>query len=208
RTAGSKPDARTAADPRPDGRKPVERFRCAACHQLPEAGEHSRVARLGPRSDWQQSCAGRPDSKKDRPGYGLSEIDARAVTLYYTTRHPIPDGQAVRPDGRRLLAEHNCLACHVRDGTGETFPLPPPLLAEQLTAVARQFPDLAPLVPAMTPPSLNSVGDKLTDQALADAIARKGDPHRPYLQVRMPRFALGEEELGAIVNELVGTDRV
>src|SRR5262249_35875345 len=120
----------------------------------------------------------------------------------------VPDGQVARPDGRLLMAEFNCLACHTRDGTGETIPLRPPLLAEKLTAVARQFPDLAPLVPAMTPPSLNSVGDKLTDRALADAVAPTGDAHRPYLNVRMPRFAPGDEELRAIVKELVDTDRV
>lgn len=207
KTADSNPQFNPAAEPRPDGRKLVEQFRCAACHRLPEAAEHTRVARLDSRSDWEQSCIGRPDAKKHRPGYGLSESDARAVRLYFASRRPVPDGQAIRPDGRALLAEHNCLACHVRDGTGETFPLRPPLLAEKLTAVAANFPDLAPLVPAMTPPSLNSVGDKLTDQALADAIARKGDAHRPYLNVRMPRFALSEDELRAIVQELVATDR-
>ncbi|HTK73929.1 MAG TPA: c-type cytochrome, partial [Gemmataceae bacterium] len=208
KTTGAKFDARTAAESTAEGRKLIEEFRCAACHRMPEAVESSGTARLGARSNWQRSCAGRPDSMKRRPGYGLSESDARAVALYYTNRRPIPDVRAARPDGRLLLAEHNCLACHVRDGTSETVPLRPPLLAEKLTAVARKFPDLAPLVPAMTPPSLNSVGDKLTDQALADVIARKGDAHRPYLHVRMPRFNLSEEELRSIVNELVETDRV
>lgn len=208
KTDAPKFGSRTDAGPRPDGRKLVEQFRCAACHRLPETVEATRIGRLGARSDWPQSCAGRPDSTKQRPAYGLNQRDAAAVKLYFTTRRPNPDGSAPRPDGRLLLAEHNCLACHVRDGTGEQFALRSPLLAEKLTAVARQFPDLAPLVPAMTPPSLNSVGDKLTEQALADAIARKSDPHRPYLQVRMPRFALSADELAAIVNELVGTDRV
>jgi mono/diheme cytochrome c family protein len=201
-------DFRPAAEPRPGGRKLVEQFRCSACHRLPEAVEAPHVARLGARSDWRKSCAGPPDVDKHRPGYRLSDSDARAVALYYTTRRPLADGPAVRKDGRLLLADHNCFACHVRDGTGETVPLRPPLLAEKLTTVARQFPDLAPLVPAMTPPSLNSVGDKLSDRALADAIARKGDSHRPYLHVRMPRFALGDEKLATIVEELVATDRV
>src|SRR5439155_8933185 len=128
--------------------------------------------------------------------------------LYYSSRRSVPDAPATRPDGRLLLAEHNCLACHVRDGTSETIPLRPPVLADKLTAVGQRYPDLAPLLPALTPPSLNGVGDKLTDRALADAIARRGDAHRPYLQVRMPRFALNEDELAAIVRELVETDRV
>jgi mono/diheme cytochrome c family protein len=208
KTAGAKSEDHPTAEPRPDGRKLVEEFRCADCHRLPETTKHAPVAELNARSDWQQSCAGRPDTNKHRPGFGLNEKDAGVVRLYYTSRRPNSERQTAPPDGRSLLAEHNCLACHVRDGTAETIPLRPPLLAEKLTQVARKFPDLAPLVPAMTPPSLNSVGDKLSDKALADAIARKGDAHRSYLNVRMPRFALGQEELAAIVKELVGTDRV
>jgi mono/diheme cytochrome c family protein len=208
KAGGAKPDARPAADAGADGKKLVEQFRCAACHRLPETADFPRVAQLDARSDWRRACTGRSDAAARRPRYQLGEADARAVRQYYTTRRSTPDARDAQTDGRQLLAEHNCLACHVCDGTGESFPLRPPLLAEKLTAVARQFPDLAPLVPAMMPPSLNSVGDKLTDPALADAIARKGDPHRPYLQVRMPRFALSEEELAAIVKELVAADRM
>src|SRR5439155_12901038 len=137
------------------------------------------AVRLRAGSVWQRSCLGPPDAAKHRPGYRLSDNDARAVRLYYTSRQPVAAGQASRPDGRVLMAEHNCLACHVRDGTGETIPMRAPLLADKLTAVAQRYPDLAPLVPALTPPALNSVGDKLTDRALADAIARRGEPHRP-----------------------------
>src|SRR5439155_12053673 len=107
-----------------------------------------------------------------------------------------------------LLAEYNCLACHAREGTRESSPLLPPLLSENLAAVARRYPDLAPLVPALTPPALNSVGDKLTDQALADAIARRGQPQRSYLQVSMPRFPLHDAELQAIVRYWIDADRV
>jgi len=49
-------------------------------------------------------------------------------------------------------------------------PLLPPLLADKLTAVVKRYPDLAPQVPALTPPALNSVGDKLTHSALVEAI--------------------------------------
>src|SRR5262249_9150135 len=87
-------------------------------------------------------------------------------------------------------------------------PLLPPLLADKLTAVGQRYPDLAALIPALTPPALNSVGDKLTDQALTEAIARRGEPHRPYLQVRMPRFPLADADLQALARRPVAADRV
>ncbi|HEY7426291.1 MAG TPA: c-type cytochrome, partial [Gemmataceae bacterium] len=188
-----------------EGRKLVEQFRCLACHRLPEAASekvtHS-APRLGERSNWGRSCVGTPDTTKHRPGYRLSKLDAQALRLYYT------GARAPQRDGRLLLAEHNCLACHAREGTRETIPLLPPLLADKLTAVGKRYADLAPLAPALTPPALNSAGDKLTDSALVESIARRGEPHRPYLHVRMPRFPLSDEDLHALVRHLIDTDRI
>ena len=143
-----------------------------------------------------------PDARKHRPGYRLSKDDARALRRYYATARTAPR------DGRLLLAEYNCLACHAREGTREAIPLLPPLLADKLAAVSKRYPDLAPQVPALTPPAFNSVGDKLTDAALVESIARRGEPHRPYLRVRMPRFPLGDDDLHTLVRHLIDTDRV
>jgi cytochrome c553 len=209
---GHKSPAPDAASRRDEGRKLVEQLRCGACHRLPGVTADKPApppVRLGGGSDWGQSCLGPPDPCKHRPGYHLSESDARAVRLYHAGRHPASAGKPPgRPDGRLLLVEHNCLACHPREGAREGVPLLPPLLADKLAAVARRYPALAAQVPALTPLPLNSAGDKLTDRALADAVARRGDAHRPYLQVRMPRFPLGDEEVQAIVQHLVSTDRV
>jgi hypothetical protein len=60
----------------------------------------------------------------------------------------------------------------------------------------------------MTPPPLTSVGDKLHDGALRDAIRRAGAPHRPYLLVRMPRFGLSDDELSSLVDRLIAEDRI
>jgi cytochrome c553 len=186
-----------------DSRQLIEQFRCAACHSLPEAASVIHPApRLDARSNWDRACIGAPDPATHRPGYRLSSGDARAVRAYYTGVRSTPD------DGRLLLAEHNCLACHAREGTRETLPLLPALLADKLAAVAKRYPDLAPLVPALTPPALNSAGDKLTDEALTEAIARRGEPHRPYLHVRMPRFALADDNLHALTRHLIDIDRI
>ncbi|HTU18402.1 MAG TPA: hypothetical protein VMG10_10115 [Gemmataceae bacterium] len=202
RQAG-KPDLRP--DRGAEGRKLVEQFRCAVCHRLPEnlRDAASRSApQLDARSSWDRSCVGLPDANKHRPGYRLSQDDARTLRRYFATARSTPS------DGHLLLAEHNCLACHAREGTREAISLLPPLLAEKLAAVSKRYPDLAPQIPALTPPALNSVGDKLTDAALIEAIARRGEPHRPYLSVRMPRFPLGDEDLHALVRHLIDTDRV
>ncbi len=188
-----------------EGRKLAQQFGCVACHRLPETirDTASRSApRLHERSDWDRSCAGLPDVKKHRPGYRLNKDDARALRRYYAAVRFSPR------DGQLVLVEHNCLACHAREGTREAIPLLPPLLSDKLAAVSKRYPDLAPQIPALTPPALNSVGDKLTDAALNESIARRGQPHRPYLRVRMPRFPLGEDDLQALVHHLIDTDRV
>jgi cbb3-type cytochrome oxidase cytochrome c subunit len=206
---------RDSAPSRAKGRKLVEQFRCAACHRLPETSaatpaptKTALAPHLGTASNWQHGCLGPPDPRKQRPGYRLLDRDARALRIYYTSRQ----GQAVSPrgsaDGRLLLAEYNCLACHEREGTHVVNPLATPVLAERLTLVARRYSELAPLVPAMTPPPLTSVGDKLHDKALVEAIARRGQPHRPYLGVRMPRFPLSDEHLHGLIQYLVASDRV
>jgi glucose/arabinose dehydrogenase len=211
---GRAPDfaARGSTDRHAAGRAVVEQFRCGACHALPGAGDNVQSAPaprgLSGQSAWGQSCLGAPDPAKHRPGYRLNEKDSQAVRRYYTTRRPVPKGQPAQPDGRLLLADHNCLACHVREAESEGTPLLPPLLADKLAAVAGRYPDLAPAVPSLTPPALTSVGDKLTDDALAAAIARRDPTHRPYLQVRMPRFTFRDGELHALVQHLVAADRV
>lgn len=188
-----------------EGKNLFEQLRCAACHRVGDADRQAAqpaVAVLAAKSDWEQGCLGSPT--KQRPGYNLAQRDAAAVRTFYTQR--LPESTKSRL-GRSLLAELNCLACHAREGTREGVPLAPRALADKLTALGRKYSDLAALIPALTPPTLTSVGDKLHDQALADAIARRGEPHRSYLRVRMPRFPLKDEELSALVQHLVDADR-
>ena len=102
--------------------------------------------------------------------------------------------------GRDVLDERQCLACHARDGGSG--------LTATVGAVVERHGSLAPRIPAFTPPSLTSVGDKLHDSALDQAIARSGAPRRPWLAARMPKFALSDAELRAVREELIGADRV
>ncbi|HJT35353.1 MAG TPA: c-type cytochrome [Pirellulales bacterium] len=178
------------------GKQLVEELRCGACHHLPQPAIASvnppHVDPKGPRGG---GCLGLPDRPARRPGYHLSKSDRAALEEYLAVRI-----SPARPDGLFVLREHNCLACHSRDAT--------PGIAEQLPRTAQRHSELAPRLPTLSPPSLTQVGDKLHDSALADAIALRGPPLRPWLAVRMPRFSLSPEELTALTQYLTTIDRI
>ncbi|MDX1947498.1 MAG: c-type cytochrome, partial [Pirellulaceae bacterium] len=192
-----------------EGQKLVARFRCAACHRL-EVGEPvvpEKVRPITTASDWSRSCAGSSDSTKARPGYRLSAADQRALQAYYSATLPAAK-PTIQARGRDLLVKLNCLSCHLREGIDRQTASLPARLQDKLAAVVAVYDDLGKQVPAMTPPALNSVGDKLTGAALAAAIRREGPVHRSYLQVRMPKFRLTDEQLADLASYFVVTDRI
>jgi mono/diheme cytochrome c family protein len=78
------------------------------------------------------------------------------------------------------VAELGCAACHRRDGTGG----PEPARAAFFTGTGEDLGD-----EGRFPPSLDHVGYKLIQPALADTIAH-GTRLRPYLKTRMPAFGV------------------
>ena len=74
-------------------------------------------------------------------------------------------------------------------------------LAPQLTHLSRHAPDLAPILPALVPPSLESVGDKLHEKALAEAITTAVGVRRKFWSVHQALMHLGLRELRNIVLE-------
>jgi mono/diheme cytochrome c family protein len=196
------------------GERIVTEQRCAACHALPGMGEAAKVSRLKPlssASEWKRSCASTEDAAAGQPRYRLSAADAVALTAYYSA---VSDAKVARQvaspqaAGRDLLVELNCLACHAREGIDRQVHALPGGLEKHLAAVVAQHDALGKQVPAMTPPALNAVGDKLTDEALAAAIRREGKVHRPYLMARMPKFRLTDQQLAALVAYFTATDRI
>ncbi|REK09942.1 MAG: hypothetical protein DWQ37_17735 [Planctomycetota bacterium] len=182
--------------------KLIQQARCAACHALPKplAGEESHAAfklKLDALSQDDGTCLGEPDARSLRPGYRLSAQDRRAIRIFL---QDIADEVPAPPAGERLLAEHNCLACHARgasEGLGEHLPL-----------VAEVEPELRDVLPALSPPALFGVGDKLQDKALAEALEAPQPPRRPWLHVRMPKFHFSPEETDALVDYFVAADRI
>jgi len=185
---------------RKTGRRLVEAFRCGHCHALPEALDKGakRLPPIGAQANWRKSCLVRSDGAKHRPTYTLSQAQRDAVEQYF---RELPAARRPAPlEGRFVLTERNCLACHARGLT--------PGIAGHAERVAEAQPELAPILASLAPPALSGVGDKLHEEALAAAISLKQPPLRPWLSVRMPRFDLADDELRALTEHLVASDRI
>ncbi len=180
------------------GRELVTASRCAACHQIAGHSAPSQsVKGINIDANWQKACSQLASPTNSQPAYGLSKADQAAVVAYFTEMQgTLPQSESMHV----AFEQHRCFACHLRDQHAG--------LAPSLTAVAKAYPDLVNQVPAMTPPPLTSVGDKLHDGAIAQSIMRSGEVHRPYLSVRMPKFRLTEVELKRLVEQFVSMDRV
>lgn len=183
------------------GRELVSEHRCGACHRLPGKPEVPALAKaLAPKISADDGCLGSPDERKERPGYRLSDGEQAAISEYLSTVSRTPTGDRAADEGRFVLVERNCLGCHSRGLTNG--------LADRVPAVTAAAPELAAVQAALLPPSLNGVGDKLTDAALIAAIKTERPPLRPWLRVRMPKFDLSETETTAIPTYLIDHDRI
>ena len=191
-------DAQTIAR----GRELVGTHRCAACHTLPAdatAWAAPIAGRLSAASNWKESCLGSPNLDANRPGYLLVEEQRQQIEQYVKS---VPSGGAAGEaplDGRLVMDEHNCLACHKRGSSAG--------IEANLPKILAAYADLAPVAPLLAPPALDSIGDKLQDDALVEAIRSAGE-RRPWLKIRMPEFRLSDQEQAAMVRHLVDTDRI
>jgi len=180
------------------GEQLYRRLRCAACHARPAIIDAGPLPI--PRTPrWERSCLGEPASDRARPGYRLPGSLRAAIVEYYSQRS---DTAFVDSEisGAELLAEQGCLGCHSRGANRG--------LSEQLPELLEAEPDLVDVAAALTPPSLDGVGDKLHAAWLAQAIWRRGPRLRPWLAVRMPRFRLSEAEVQQLAEWLAAQDRL
>ncbi|WP_254507178.1 c-type cytochrome [Anatilimnocola floriformis] len=194
-------------------REIARKYRCDECHRLPEQEQIAKLpaakslADLTATSNWEKSCV--RETAKDPSGQPLFTHAAPvsdALKDYFSQR-VAPDKTSLnKPDGAQLVIENNCLACHSREP--QLAGVLPKKFGDKLVRLAESDPELAPQIPALTPPSLNSVGDKLTDAALAGAITRAGPAHRPYLQVQMPKFRLSKAQIEQVSAHFIGSDRI
>jgi len=188
------------------GRKLAGEHRCAACHVMPGKPATGEVAKgvrskLPAKPNWDASCLADADLPKHRPGYALHEEAAKPIRAYLAAQLALAgDVPAVDPqEGAFVMAERQCLSCHARD--------PASGIAPHLAKVVALDGELAAQLPALAPPALNGVGDKLHEQSLLWSIEATR-PLRPWLRIRMPRFTLDAREKKALVDYFVAHDRI
>ncbi|HUG91669.1 MAG TPA: PQQ-dependent sugar dehydrogenase [Planctomycetaceae bacterium] len=192
-------------DSRPLGRQLVENARCAACHRIP--GVDLALAGVPdlsrPAGDWEKSCIGEAAARTShRPAYAAFNPDDVQALKAYVAAHAGPLSAESRFDrGRRALERQNCLACHERD------------TSKGIEGLARRVSELDEALrgqsQGLIPPALTAVGDKLVDDALGRAVSGEQSKRRlPWLFVRMPRFAHSAGDKAALVEYLIGHDRL
>ncbi len=191
----------------------LERRRCLACHnavvsqsesiqsQVEQArrrmSDRRTVIEMPRRATSYSGCMGKGDPAGSHPGFDLSQEDRQSIDQLLNHL------QAVKSP-RIFLAEEairtaRCLHCHVREGEGG--------MDETLARVATVYTDLSPRLPALRPPSLNQVGDKLHRRALVETLV-SGPQHRPWLQVRMPQLSMDKAIVDRLVDRIIDSDRL
>ena len=183
------------------GKALIRQHRCQQCHRLPAAIQDSSPARIRlniANVNWDRSCAG--SQGKDRPTYGLGAKQQAALQEYFSQ---LPNDHVEKTnslDGKFLMRERNCLGCHSRGSERG--------LEAQIQAIATAEHALNRKMANIKPPALDSIGDKLHDRVLIDAITTLRQPRRNWLSVRMPKFRFAEDEAEAIANYLIQEDRI
>ena len=175
----------------------IQKHRCGACHELPERfAVELQTIPLTANSDWDEGCLTAADAGRRVPGFGLNASQRNALRTFFAEEQPAPGPV----DGHQLMVENNCLSCHSRDLAEGNTP--------QLASIAKHIPETAARLAALSPPALTGVGDKLTERALKESIQRTGSPLRSWLDVRMPKFRFTPQQLSAVVQYLIGHDRI
>jgi cbb3-type cytochrome oxidase cytochrome c subunit len=215
--ASSSADSKTADEARKTNavkaRELAKKHRCDQCHRMPQENEVAKLTApkaapvLSNNSLWEQSCAlENVERAKSQPQFQLPKTAGAALKTYFSSRIVGGEKLAPQPTGEQLLIENNCLACHAREP--QPAGVLPKKFSDKLVQLAAAKEEFASQLATLTPPSLNSVGDKLTDEALAAAITRAGPAHRPYLQVQMPKFRLAPEQSQQLAAHLIDQDRI
>ena len=179
------------------GRVVIERLQCAGCHAIRGFENAGAKRQLSPRSNWLDADAraihagpkvvatpAQPVLAGPDLGIGAHEaarlalaLTAVAGTLPSTHAMSMP-WHIAKVAGRALVQDRNCVTCHVIDGIGG---------------------DLAALVadPSLGPPPLTSEGPRAQLDWLRGFL-REPKAMRPGLEVRMPSFALTDDEVSVI----------
>ena len=190
-----------------EGKRLVAAFRCDACHELENtpanASQPQTLTSFTSATDWNDGCLAAPSHaamRIHRPWYRLPQSDVNDITGYLQQMLAVKQPARNVAQGEQLLESNNCLACHPR-GLGRG-------INDVAGPIAVRYADVFEHVATLVPPSLNSIGDKLHQTALQSAITRRSTALRTWLNVRMPKFPLSDEQARALTSHFVDSDRM
>ncbi|MEZ6126271.1 MAG: c-type cytochrome [Planctomycetaceae bacterium] len=174
------------------GRELFRQLRCIACHDI--AGETAVAVNVPRRSGGagrscvQQSAANPMPPTTAQPVFQLDELQVRAIAAA-GFQDQTPQRQLTQ-----TLLELNCFACHDRDGLGGVGRYRKPFFE---TTGHVDIGDEGRL-----PPTLTSVGRRLTPTWLTSVLTGKGRI-RPHMTIRMPVFPLAKtKELSGLLSSI------
>jgi len=184
------------------GRQLVTEARCAACHRIKDVtADVTHLPDLSqPIKNWNESCLGAgPNRSRQRPAF--PHIDRASVIAYVNTHAGPLVEETTMLRGDRLFERKNCAACHSRGSQAGLAALAPVL--------ARGDANLRGRAEILVPPNLTAVGDKLTDDALLEALNGGMKKRRlSWLAVRMPRFEHSDAERQSLQAVFIAHDRI
>jgi mono/diheme cytochrome c family protein len=179
------------------GEKLFQQFRCANCHEKTESS-----LTITAEANWQKSCLAATE-RQVQPRYVLNKSDRAAIEYYYQ-QLPADNKNSKQHspeiDPAMLIAQNNCLNCHARDNSAG--------LSLRLASITAAVPQLASEFSALQPPSLTSVGDKLSLKFLRTTILKPDNGYRHWLRVQMPRFAIDETSAHNIATYFIQQDLI
>ncbi|HEY2990278.1 MAG TPA: c-type cytochrome [Candidatus Binatia bacterium] len=117
----------------------------------------------------------------------LAGFQDRKVPTRYLADHSQRAVQVV--EGRRLMHQYNCIGCHEIENRGGF--------------IRKYYQEN----PALAPPILNGEGEKVQSPWLFGFI-KQPFGIRPWLQLRMPTFQLGDTEVNTLISYFNGLSRV
>ena len=184
------------------GRALVNSAGCASCHAIDgiEKPKRTNLADLSKTvRDWDASCLSKtPDRTNWQPAFAKLETDSIREFVNGSTGQLAL--QSAFDRGRRLMQTLGCSDCHPRGSSSG--------LGSVAAKISLDHKPLRGLAPGLVPPSLTAVGDKLLHDALLKSIHGEQTVRKPWLSVRMPKFAHSKKDASAIVAYLVGQDRI
>lgn len=194
-----------------NGRKLVAQAGCVNCHQIEGLrSTYESLTDLSRTPDWSKSCLTAPKQRAGNHSTNPQRTDLQpeypqanhsAIRAFVESQTGELSKQSSFEHGRSILTQKHCIACHDRDHQRGIS-----AIAAKITKADKR---LRGQSQGLIPPALTAVGDKLLDNALAEAVSgAQQKPRLPWLSVQMPRFEHSAADKAALSQFLIDHDRI